>query len=117
MINVTSGVPQGSVLGPLLFLLYVNDLPEVVSCLVKLFADDTKLFSGTSSMNDALRLQTDLDALAKWSATWQMPFNEDKCQVMHIGAGNQDFVFHMGGTQLQSTVVEKDLGVYIDALL
>ena len=117
VINVTSGVPQGSVLGPLLFLLYVNDLPEVVSCPVKLFADDTKLFSGMASMDDALKLQTDLDALVKWSETWQMPFNEDKCRVMHIGAGNQDFVFHMGRTQLQISGVEKDLGVYIDAPL
>ena len=79
MIDVTSGVPQGSVLGPLLFLIYVNDLPEVVSCPIKLFADDTKLFSGMSSRNDALKLQTDLDALAEWSEIWQMPFNKSKC--------------------------------------
>ena len=117
MTKVTSRVLQGSVLGPLLFLLYVNDLPEVVNCPVKLFANDTKLFSGMCFQNNALNLQSDLDALAKWSNAWQMPFNEDKCRIMHIGAGNQDFVFYMGCAQLQSTEVERDLGVSIDALL
>lgn len=117
MVQVASGVPQGSVLGPLLFLLYVNDLPEVVSCPVTLFADDTKLFSGISTRSDALKMQADLDALVEWSETWQLPFNRDKCKVMHIGSANQEFEFYMRGIQLDSTEVERDLGVHIDPLL
>ena len=100
MVPVTSGVPQGSVLGPLLFLLYVNDLPEAVNCPVKLFADDTKLYSGIASESDALRMQADLDSLVQWSDSWQMPFNEDKCKVMHVGSANKAFSFHMKGDQL-----------------
>ena len=117
LVPVASGVPQGSVLGPLLFLLYVNDLPDVVSCPVKLFADDTKLFSGVSNDRDAAAMQNDIDALVAWSDSWQMPFNEAKCKVMHVGSGNSAFSFHMRGQLLESTSVEKDLGVHVDTLL
>ena len=117
MVPVTSGVPQGSVLGPLLFLIYVNDLPDVVSCSVKLFADDAKLFSGISTDSQAADLQADLNALVQWSSSWQMAFNEDKCKVMHIGAANRAAPLHMGCQQLQSTQVERDLGVKIDCVL
>lgn len=117
MVPVTSGVPQGSVLGPLLFLLYVNDLPEAVNCPVKLFADDTKLYSGIASESDALSMQADLDSLVQWSDSWQMPFNEDKCKVMHVGSANKAFSFHMKGDQLVSTQVERDLGVHVDSQL
>ena len=85
-VPVTSGVPQGSVLGPLLFLLYVNDLPDIINCTVKLFADDAKLFTGVSSHSDAEAMQADLDALGSWSVSWQMTFNQDKCNVMHFGS-------------------------------
>ena len=116
-VPVTSGVPQGSVLGPLLFLLYINDLPETVSCSVKLFADDAKLFSRMATDQDAVSLQADLDALVAWSATWQMSFNQGKCKVMHIGSANQEISFHMAGHQLQNTLVERDLGVRVDSIL
>ena len=116
-VPVTSGVPQGSVLGPLLFLLYINDLPEAVSCSVKLFADDAKLFSGMTTDLDAVGMQADLDALMAWSNSWQMSFNQDKCKVMHIGSKNPAVSFHMAGHQLQSTQVERDLGVRIDSIL
>ena len=119
LVPLRSGVPQGSVLGPLLFLLYVNDLPDVVSSNVKMFTDDTKLFSGISSEGDARALQSDLDALLKWSGTWQLPFNQDKCKVLHVGTvGNHSQgSFPMGPVSLTNSSVERDFGVHIDYLL
>ena len=112
--DVVGGVPQGSVLGPLLFLVYVNDLPDVVHCDVKLFADDTKLFTKVQSYSDAARLQSDLETLLRWSNTWLMPFNQSKCKVLHFGHANQELSYSMDGAPLGSTSLEKDLGVHID---
>ena len=94
--EVASGVPQGSVLGPLLFLIYVNDLPEVVQCSVNLFVDDTKLYLRVSSTDEAALLQSDIQALSRWSNTWLMPFNQSKCKVLHLGHTNQGFPYTMG---------------------
>ena len=71
--DVTSGIPQGSVLGPLLFLIYINDLPEEVSTNAKHFADDSKLSNIIASQNDAAELQEDLTSLSHWSSKWQLP--------------------------------------------
>ena len=73
-VGITSGVPQGSVLGPLLFIIFVNDLPDVVSSMLSIFADDTKLFNIVKSLQDQLVLQQDLDNLQAWSGQWQMLF-------------------------------------------
>ena len=94
--NVDSGTPQGSVLGPLLFLIYVNDLPYVVYCNVKLFAHDTKSYSCIRSAGDSALLQRDLQALVKWCETWEIPFNQNKCTILHIGKQNFGFTFTMG---------------------
>ena len=112
--DVVSGVPQGSVLGPLLFVVYVNDLPEVVQSSVQLFADDTKIYGSVGQATDVLRLQSDLDALVKWSSKWQLPFNTGKCKSLHIGSANSRHVYTMDNTALAQTSVEKDLGVQID---
>ena len=84
--QVTSGVPQGSVIGPLLFLLFINDLPEYVSsgCTVRLFADDCMLYRKINSAADSLLLQEDLDALQVWENDWLMEFNPQKCQVLRV---------------------------------
>ena len=79
--EVVSGVPQGSVLGPLLFLVYVNDLPRGVRSSLTMFADDTKLYSSVSTPQHVCALQADLDELSRWSDTWQLPFNQGKCKV------------------------------------
>ena len=81
---VLSGVPQGSVLGPILFLLYINDLPENVQSQVRLFADDTAVYLTVQDPNDSERLQSDLNVLREWKKKWDMEFNPSKCQVLHI---------------------------------
>ncbi|PIK41273.1 putative RNA-directed DNA polymerase from mobile element jockey-like, partial [Apostichopus japonicus] len=114
--NVTSGVPQGSVLGPLLFVAYINDIDGDILCTAKKFADDTKLYSEVSSKSDSEKFQADLDKIFSWSQGWQMLFNIDKCKVMHIGSSNQKFTYNLNGVELQEVSVERDLGIYIDFL-
>ena len=110
---VLSGVPQGSVLGPLLILVFINDIDEgLVSDILK-FAADTKIFQSVSSERDCLSLQRDLTSLAEWSKRWQMEFNTSKCTVLHISSGNQQFPYELNGQVLSSSKAEKDLGVII----
>ena len=80
---VLSGVPQGSVLGPILFLIYVNDLEEGVTSKILKFADDTKLFTTIKGNGDKQQLQDDIDKLIKWSEKLQMLFNVEKCKCLH----------------------------------
>ena len=82
--EVLSGMPQGSVLGPLLFLLYINDLPRHVSSKVNLYADDTLLYRIINTPNDISILQEDLDSLSQWAHKWQMIFNASKCVLLTI---------------------------------
>ena len=81
---VISGVPQGSVISPFLFLIYINDLPNNLKSTVRLFADDTIICMTISNDTDETALQQDLDKLAKWEETWQMEFHPQKCSVLHI---------------------------------
>ena len=113
--SVLSGVPQGSVLGPILFLIYINDLDDSITSNVLKFADDTKLFRKVNTDGDKQHLQNDLDRLVKWSAKWQMLFNFGKCKCLHTGHRNLNVNYRMGDTVLGTTVKEKDLGVTISA--
>ena len=114
---VTSGVPQGSVLGPLLFIMYVNDIPEILSSTSSMFADDTKVWREVDRQDGREGLQQDLVELRTWSKRWLMDFNVDKCKVMHMGNSNtkQDYVMESneGVSILKEVEVEKDLGVWI----
>jgi hypothetical protein len=83
-VPVTSGVPQGSVLGPCLFLHYINDLPEGIGSSVRLFADDTIMYMTIANETDSQQLQSDLDKLGHWETLWQMVFHPDKCKVLTI---------------------------------
>ena len=76
---------QGSVLGPVLFLCFINDLPDVVQGIIKVFADDTKIYSCIQNVQGFEKLQEDLDKLCDWSHKWKLSFNAGKCKVMHIG--------------------------------
>ena len=92
--DVVSGVPQGSVLGPTLFLIFINDLDvaaEVTGAVVEKFADDTKCFMVTETEEDKTRFQAMLSKLDAWSSNWQMMFNMDKCHVIHAGDKNPKF--------------------------
>ena len=82
--NITSGIPQGSVLGPIQFVLFINDLPENIVSNVYMFADDTKVFKTINSPNDQHTLQNDLDYLTSWSSNCLLRFHPDKCsyQIM-----------------------------------
>jgi hypothetical protein len=111
--DVTSGVPQGSVLGPLLFLMYINDIDEGVTNKLLKFADDTKLFGKVGTMEDIERLRADLVKLVKWSEEWLMLFNVDKCKVMHVGHNNPKEQYTMGEGVLQRICEELDLGVIV----
>lgn len=83
-VSVESGVPQGSVLGPSLFLFYINDIPEGLNAVVRLFADDTLAYLAITNKSDCSTLQADLDKLAVWEEKWKMSFHPDKCQVLTI---------------------------------
>ena len=117
--HVLSGVPQGSVLGPVLFLIYINDMVDVISySLISLFADDTKLSNTIGRLEDASYLQSDLDSIVQWSKKWSLRFNPQKCKVLHLGKHNEKFSYSMmeDGNRiiLDQVPFEKDLGVYID---
>ena len=120
--TVTSGVPQGSVLGPLLFVLFINDLEDAVSCGVKLYADDTKIFAIVNNDTDSKEFQKQINSLYQWSTTWQLKFHPDKCHILKIGPNQEEnFVYTMGTednqTNLEESSEEKDLGVLIDSKL
>lgn len=114
-VGVRSGVPQGSVLGPLLFAIYIDDIDEGIQSLISKFADDTKMGARALTEADRERLQRDLDTLVNWANRWQMEFNVEKCKVLHLGSNNQRFQYTMSGIPLETTEEEKDLGVYVDS--
>ena len=112
-LNVTSGVPQGSVLGPLLFVIFINDLSKKIIKDTKLYADDTKVISINRSQDDIKLLQEDINTLVKWSKEWLIKFNESKCKVMYFGKQNPKHEYRMNNSLLSETTIEKDLGIYI----
>ena len=120
---VTSGIPQGSVLGPTLFVLFINDLPSTVRSEAVLFADDTKLFRTIMNDRDIQVVQEDLDRLVDWSDTWLLKFHPDKCKVLKISNNpNREASYTMrreNGERvvLEESTVEKDIGVHVDQRL
>ena len=120
-VNLTSGIVQGSCMGPLLFILFINDLADVFDAAVtpKLYADDVKLYASLETNIDCRRLQQNLDRLVIWANTWQLTISIKKCNVLHIGKNRLmnsavEF-FHINNDVLPNVETVVDLGVTIDA--
>jgi len=111
----TSGVPQGSVLGPTLFNIFINDLPSYLRySLCLLFADDLKIYRTINSASDYLLLQSDLSAVAKWAKDNRMSFNISKSAVLHLGYNNHKFTYFLNDERISPKESIKDLGIIVD---
>ena len=120
-VPVTSGVPQGSVLGPTLFIYFINDLPDEAESFIKIFADDTKAYTSINTEEDQKRLQRTINNMVEWTEKWLLKFNSEKCKILHLGKNNPKYKYTIKGngieTDLAETLCEKDLGIMVDPLL
>ncbi len=114
---VTSGVPQGSVLRPVLFIMYINDIDVGLNNFITKFADDTKIGNSVISDRDWQSFQDNLNKISALSARWEMPFNVKKCHILHVGTRNIKYNYEMSGEKLESVHCVKDLGVTITSNL
>jgi ribonuclease P/MRP protein subunit RPP40 len=112
-------VPQGSVLGPILFIIYINDLTETMTNTCKLYADGTKILSTQTARHDSETLQRDIDNATLWCKQWLMAMNPHKCKIMHIGKSNEQRSYTMATDttrlQLTKTNSERHLGIIISS--
>lgn len=109
-----SGVPQGSMLGPILFTIFINDIHQGVQNTIKKFADDTKLMGNVGTDREVNTIREESKRLYDWAEVWQMKFNAKKCKVMHLGISNREGTYSMEGIELERIAEEKDLVVYVD---
>ena len=107
--EISNGVPQGSALGPILFVVLINDMPKSLSSVCKMFEDDAKVYRELDCRDDNNLLQGDLDIMSEWLYKWQLPFNETKCECMHFGTRNPKMKNHV----LEDSSEERNLGIVI----
>lgn len=112
--EVMSGVPQGSVLGPILFIIFINDISQDIRNKISIFADDLKIWGRVDTQEQILNLQKDLDIISAWAEKWGMSFNIGKCQVLHMGFKNSRAEFYLKGDIIKEGNTVKDLGVIIN---
>lgn len=120
-ITPRSSVPQGSILSPLLFALFINDLPELINCKILLFADDLKLFSKITNINDAHKLQHDIDTICNWCERNDLQLNKNKCYFITFTKKSETsqllFRYHIGNSAILKVNSIRDLGVIFDSKL
>ena len=118
-LEITSGVPQGCILGPLIFLMYINDLPSCVSSNIDLFADDSVLHRQIVTWNDGIQFQESLDQVGEWCNTSLVQLESEKCRILHVTRQKSPLIYEysLDGTSLESVDHHKHLGVWLQSSL